>query len=1035
MAMKRRVISFLLALVMVLGMLPVTGGVEVAEAATYEAQKVVDIAVGYANSGATSWYNLCLAFVRHCFNEAYGFSSSACCAYTYGTQYIDEKSKDNIPLGADVFFGGSGIICDSCGNEAGHVGIYIGDGKIVHAWGSKPVRITTIDAVINSGQPYRGWGWHGNVELNTNPLIKDELPTYCDIKTTAATNIMTQPCSNGTDASSTVLEEVSKGKTKTAYKLVLNKVGNYWYEVRTSDGTVGYIPSAKVSWVKDLSDIKELTDIKITGETNPPDQEVGDAHWIQGTVSATYSGLTDVSAYVYDTSGTERIGSMDSVSGNSYSLYKSNVDNKTLFNKLTPGSYTFVVRGYYKNYYAVDEKTAGYHTGEVIVQQSEFRVVEDNVLDYLPSMPTVSGMKSTYTVGEEIVFKWNSTTNTTHYNIWLEKKNSSGEYVKDEHITYVNSGHSITRGAGEYCAVVQAYNSNKWWPDGSDWLYAQSDWVYFTVKPAAPTVTASNNASTGKPVLKWAAVTGAEKYEIWRSTSETGTYSRIYTATSTQFTNTSVAAGETYYYKVRAVAGDVYGDFSAPIGRTCDCAAPVLTASNNTKNGNIVLSWAPVDGADKYKLYRADSKDGTYSSIWTSTSTTFSNPITVTNTKNLEDGKTYYYKVRAYISTNEYATSAYSNVAEGTYTHIHTLVTDKAVAATCTTAGKTEGKHCSACGAVTVAQKTIAAKGHSFSNGTCTVCGAKDPNYVAGLTGVTRIFGADRYETAFKTAEVLKQQLGVEKFDNIVVACGDNFADALGGSYLAAKKNAPILLVKSSKIDAVKSYIKANLNPGGTVYLLGGTAAIPAAMDTGLDGFNVKRLAGATRYDTNLLILQEAGVTNEDILICTGKNFADSLSAAAAGRPILLVKDSLNDSQKAFLQSHAANKKYILGGTAAVSTSVENQAKAYGTVERIGGNTRYETSVLIAKEFFPDATQAALAYAQNFPDGLSGGALAYAMKAPLVLTASGKEAAAAAYAKEQGITSGVILGGNVLISDKAVRTIFQMQSGDVIKIG
>ncbi|MBQ4578982.1 MAG: cell wall-binding repeat-containing protein, partial [Clostridia bacterium] len=159
------------------------------------------------------------------------------------------------------------------------------------------------------------------------------------------------------------------------------------------------------------------------------------------------------------------------------------------------------------------------------------------------------------------------------------------------------------------------------------------------------------------------------------------------------------------------------------------------------------------------------------------------------------------------------------------------------------------------------------------------------------------------------------------------------------------------------------------------------------------------------------------------------------LSAAAAGRPLLLVKDSLNDSQKAFLQSHAANKKYILGGTAAVSTSVENQAKAYGTVKRIGGNTRYETSVLIAQEFFPDATQAALAYAQNFPDGLSGGALAYAMKAPLVLTASGKEAAAAAYAKEQGITSGVILGGNVLISDKAVRTIFQMQSGDVIKIG
>ena len=43
----------------------------------------------------------------------------------------------------------------------------------------------------------------------------------------------------------------------------------------------------------------------------------------------------------------------------------------------------------------------------------------------------------------------------------------------------------------------------------------------------------------------------------------------------------------------------------------------------------------------------------------------------------------------------------------------HTEVTDKAVAATCTTAGKTEGKHCSVCGTVTVAQSEVAALGHT----------------------------------------------------------------------------------------------------------------------------------------------------------------------------------------------------------------------------------------------------------------------------------------------------------------------------------
>ncbi len=57
----------------------------------------------------------------------------------------------------------------------------------------------------------------------------------------------------------------------------------------------------------------------------------------------------------------------------------------------------------------------------------------------------------------------------------------------------------------------------------------------------------------------------------------------------------------------------------------------------------------------------------------------------------------------------------------------HTEVTDKAVATTCAAPGKTEGKHCSVCGAVTVVQKNIPAAGHGYddnADGTCNGCGA-----------------------------------------------------------------------------------------------------------------------------------------------------------------------------------------------------------------------------------------------------------------------------------------------------------------------
>jgi len=63
----------------------------------------------------------------------------------------------------------------------------------------------------------------------------------------------------------------------------------------------------------------------------------------------------------------------------------------------------------------------------------------------------------------------------------------------------------------------------------------------------------------------------------------------------------------------------------------------------------------------------------------------------------------------------------------------HTEVIDKAVAATCTETGLTEGMHCSVCKAVLIAQETVKANGHKYTEGVCH-CGAKDPNYVPAKT-------------------------------------------------------------------------------------------------------------------------------------------------------------------------------------------------------------------------------------------------------------------------------------------------------------
>ena len=302
-------------------------------------------------------------------------------------------------------------------------------------------------------------------------------------------------------------------------------------------------------------------------------------------------------------------------------------------------------------------------------------------------------------------------------------------------------------------------------------------------------------------------------------------------------------------------------------------------------------------------------------------------------------------------------------------------------------------------------------------------------------SGITRVYGTNRFGTSFAISEALLLNSGKEKHDVVILANGDNFADALAGSYLAAVKNAPIIITRAAKVTEVNAYIKSVLNNGGTIYVLGGTAAVPDSSLKGLDGYKIKRLAGSNRYLTNIEILNAAGVEGDTILIATGINYADSLSASATGLPMLLVKgqDKLNEDQIKFLKDNPNKKLIILGGTSAVSSSFEKELGKYGKVERIAGNNRFDTSKLIAEKFFDGATTAVLAYGSDFPDGLCGGPLANQIGAPLILTRNDKTNIARPYTKARNITDGYALGGTAVLPDATVRKLFGASESVKIK--
>ena len=174
----------------------------------------------------------------------------------------------------------------------------------------------------------------------------------------------------------------------------------------------------------------------------------------------------------------------------------------------------------------------------------------------------------------------------------------------------------------------------------------------------APNVTASNNPTTGKPLLTWKKADNADVYKVYRSTSKDGKYTLLNTVTGCKFTNTSAATGKKYYYKVKAVgtSGVVGNATSQVVSRVCDLPRPVVTASNDAETGKVKLTWKAVAGASKYEVYRATSKNGTYVKKNTQVGTTY------VNTATAEAGQRYYYKVKAIHDSNTYANSAYSKI-------------------------------------------------------------------------------------------------------------------------------------------------------------------------------------------------------------------------------------------------------------------------------------------------------------------------------------------------------------------------------------
>ena len=286
----------------------------------------------------------------------------------------------------------------------------------------------------------------------------------------------------------------------------------------------------------------------------------------------------------------------------------------------------------------------------------------------------------------------------------------------------------------------------------------------------------------------------------------------------------------------------------------------------------------------------------------------------------------------------------------------------------------------------------------------------------------SRLAGEDRYETMAKV--VLN---AFDSADTVILATGENYADALAGASIAGLKDAPVILTKPGELSTAAKDAIAALG-AKEVIVVGGTAAVSDAVLDQLNDLSVKRISGETRIDTALKIYEEGiGSWGTTAIVACANNFADALAVSPyafnKNAPIFLAgTNGLTDEQVSALKGF--DHVVICGGDAAVPTSVD--AALGDKAERLAGSTRIETAQKIAEFSINEgmtATGCSVANANNYPDALAGGAACGKMGTVMLLVNDSSASSVADFMANHGVMKFNILGGTAAVSEGTSTTL------------
>lgn len=206
----------------------------------------------------------------------------------------------------------------------------------------------------------------------------------------------------------------------------------------------------------------------------------------------------------------------------------------------------------------------------------------------------------------------------------------------------------------------------------------------------------------------------------------------------------------------------------------------------------------------------------------------------------------------------------------------------------------------------------------------------------------------------------------------------------------------------------------------------------------------VKKLKGADRFETAIKISQSGWTKSDTVVIVNGedKSMVDGLTAtplaSIKNSPILLSSnEKLPQKTVEELKRLNPSKVIVIGGNNSMPNSVVEAIKAVNSkisVQRIGGDTRYQTSINIAKEIDKtnNVSKLYIGAGNGEADSLSIASQAGKEKTPIVLTQKdGVDNEAEQFIKSNKVSNIYFIGGIEKISNKAIEQVGKIVNKDI----